>query len=226
MGSKFRFGTYDPQVTGEMADRQSLDALPHIEKFVGAEDSRQDSVYASKYKFFGGAAKGIKEDGAYKPGGAYPESGQHPKWRKKTLEKAVNDPIYNSAAGAREKRDLYMPMEHVYAERTGGAFIGNDTWMTRTAILAQEKRRQMQSLRRTVSDSEFSYDKTMARCLQAANESSYEFWPRYSKYHYWGGRNGTGVGNRFLAGSQEEKDFLRIARGYDESMLGMYRHQF
>ena len=32
------------EVTGEMADRQSLDALPHIEKFVGAEDPRQDSV--------------------------------------------------------------------------------------------------------------------------------------------------------------------------------------
>jgi hypothetical protein len=195
-----------------MADRQSLDALPHIEKFVEGEDGRKETVYKEKFKFHGGG---------------YPKRlEQHPKWRRTTLSSAMNDPIYNSASANKEGRDLYMPKEHIFAERTGGAFIGNDTWMTRTAILQQEKRRQLQSLRRTVSASEFSYDKTMERCLQAANESKYEFWPRYSKYHYWGGRNGTVVGNRFLAGSEEEKDFLRIARGYDESMLGMYRHQF
>ena len=51
---------------------------------MNVREHRIVEVYASKYKFFGGAAKGIQEDGAYKPGGAYPESGQHPKWRKKT----------------------------------------------------------------------------------------------------------------------------------------------
>jgi hypothetical protein len=212
MGSKFRYSSYDPSVTAEMADRQSLDALPQIEKFVATEDARKERVYGDKYKFYGGG---------------YPKRlEQHPKWRNKTLKTAMDDPIYNSETAIREARNEYMPKEHVFAERTGGAFIGNDTWMTRTAILQQEKRRQLSNLRRTVSESDFSFDKTMARCLEAANDSQYEFWPRYSKYHYWGGRNGTGVGNRFLAGSQEEKDFLRVARGYDESMLGMYRHQF
>jgi hypothetical protein len=211
MASKFRHGTYDRKVTGQLADRHSLEALPKVADAILKEDSRHGTVFKDKFKFHGGG---------------YPKRlEQHPKWRTKTYTDAINDPMYNSEQAARERRDQFMPSEHCFAERTKGGAIGDDTWMTRTAILQQEKRRNLQSLRRTVSENQFSYDKVMERCLGAANNSAYEFWPRFSKYHYWGGLNGTAVRNRFLAGSHEEKDFLRVARGYDDEMLGQYLPQ-
>jgi len=207
--SKFRYSSHDPKVVAELADRVSHRAVPEITDFIEGEDARREEVFQSKYKFHGGG---------------YPKRlEQHPKWRHNTYGSAVTDPIFNTQAAKTEQRDTLMPLEHSFAERGGGNFIGHDPWMRRTALLAEEKRRSQEALRRTVSASQFSYEKTLERCLNVANQSEYEFWPRFSKYHYWGGLNGKIVRDRFLAGSHEEKDFKRIARGYSEEQLGMYR---